>query len=505
MERIHHLVDHWAQEKPDNRAFIDFDGKNFSYGDLNVAVKEAVSVLEKVGVVGGDRVMIVAENSVAGVAFLLASSRLNVWASLLNARMTATEINKLKDHAQPKVIVFTTVVSDAAKSHAEDRKAVVHQGSFGEVMVASNQEAGASEEVLTSGKAQVAVLLYTTGTTGMPKGVMLTHYNLIYAAKVSSELRGLEGGDHLLLVLPMTHVFGLASVTLAALKAGTTVELMAKFEPAPIFEALSTRVTSFPAVPQMHAQLIKYAKEQGIEKLDAPKLRYVSSGGAPLDPDWKASVEAFLGCPVCNGYGLTETSAGVAATSREEAIGNISVGPPLPGHEIKLIPPPGQSALKDGVGEILIKGPNVMKGYYKNVEETTKALDADGWFYSGDLGSIDAQGHLSIVGRCKELIIRSGFNVYPPEVEATLTEHEDVVQAAVVGKAEANGNEEVLAFVEVLAGSTVTSANLDAFVRERMVAYKRPSRIFIVDKLPAAATGKILKFKVLDTFADMVG
>ena len=114
MERIHHLVDHWAQEKPDNRAFIDFDGKNFSYGDLNVAVKEAVSVLEKVGVVGGDRVMIVAENSVAGVAFLLASSRLNVWASLLNARMTATEINKLKDHAQPKVIVFTTVVSDAA-------------------------------------------------------------------------------------------------------------------------------------------------------------------------------------------------------------------------------------------------------------------------------------------------------------------------------------------------------------------------------------------------------
>jgi len=145
-----------------------------------------------------------------------------------------------------------------------------------------------------------------------------------------------------------------------------------------------------------------------------------------------------------------------------------------------------------------------MKGYYRNPEETAKALDKEGWFRTGDLGVIDDNEHLSIVGRCKELVIRSGFNVYPPEVEAALTDHSDIVLAAVVGKTEKNGNEEVLAFVEKLAGSPVDAEQLHSFVKDRLVAYKRPSRIFIVDKLPAAATGKVLKYRVLDEFADLL-
>jgi acyl-CoA synthetase (AMP-forming)/AMP-acid ligase II len=381
---------------------------------------------------------------------------------------------------------------------------VEYKGSYGRVQVSVQNDAGEPEPVERAAADQVAVLLYTTGTTGTPKGVMLTHNNLFFAAKISSELRQLGLGDHLLLVLPLTHVFGLVSVTLAALHGGTTVELMTRFEPGVIFEALETRVTSFPAVPQMYALLMKYAREQGIDKLNAKKLRYLSSGGAPLDPDWKMSVESFLGQSVFNGYGLTETSAGIAATRPGTALEDVSVGKPLPGHEIKLIPPPGQDELKEGVGEVLIRGPNVMKGYYKNSEETLRVLDGDGWFHSGDLGLIDTQGNLSIVGRCKELIIRSGFNIYPPEVEAALTEHPSVVQAAVIGKSEANGNEEVLAFVEVLDGSQIEGNELLDFTRDRLAAYKRPSRIFVVDKLPAASTGKILKYKLLDDFADLL-
>ena len=505
MERLHQLIEPWLASQPDATAFIDYTKQPVSYAEFDQAIEQAAEILKKQGVVGGDRVMIVAENSVATVAFLFAASRLNAWASLLNARLTGKEIDKLRDHAEPKVMIFTSAVSEAAKAHAMEREAHRSAGAFGDVMVARSRQDSVAEPVEEAGKDQVAVLLYTTGTTGMPKGVMLTHENLISAARLSSGLRDLQPDDHLLLVLPITHVFGLASVTLAALRSGTTVELMPRFEPAPIFEALTERVTSFPAVPQMHAQLMAYARQNGIERLQAKRLRYVSSGGAPLDPDWKASVENFLGCPVCNGYGLTETAAGVAATTREQAIGNITVGPAFPGHEIKLIPAPGQDEVKDGVGEVLVRGPNVMKGYYKNPEETAKALDDEGWFHSGDLGSIDENDHLSIVGRCKELIIRSGFNVYPPEVEAVLTEHPAVVQSAVVGKREANGNEEVLAFVEILKQAEVTSEDLKDFAKDRMVAYKRPSRIFIVDKLPAAATGKILKYKVLDTFADMVG
>ncbi len=504
MERIHQLLDRWVKIQPHAKAFIDFDGRDVSYQDFALAIEDATTVLRAAGVVAGDRVMLVAENSVATVAFLFAASRLDAWASLLNARLTSVEIDKLKNHAEPRVLVFTTGVSSAAKHHAEEQMVTTHQGSFGEVMISSNDAAGAPEPVEEDGKSQVAVLLYTTGTTGNPKGVMLTHNNLISAAELSSGLRDLQPNDHLLLVLPITHVFGLASVTLAAVNAGTTVELMPRFEPGPIFDALSTRVTSFPAVPQMHAQLMKYAREQGIEKLEARKLRYVSSGGAPLDPDWKASVEAFLGCPVCNGYGLTETAAGVAATSREQAIGNITVGPVFARHEIKLIAQPGQDELQNGVGEVLVRGPNIMKGYYRNPEETAKALDKEGWFRTGDLGVIDDNEHLSIVGRCKELVIRSGFNVYPPEVEAALTDHSDIVLAAVVGKTEKNGNEEVLAFVEKLAGSPVDAEQLHSFVKDRLVAYKRPSRIFIVDKLPAAATGKVLKYRVLDEFADLL-
>jgi acyl-CoA synthetase (AMP-forming)/AMP-acid ligase II len=504
MERIHHLLDYWKQEAPDTKAFIDSNGKGYSYADLYIAVDDAELILRENAVSGGDRVMIIAENSVAEISFLLAASRLDAWAVLINARMTASEIEKITSHSEPKVLLFTSGVSEAAKNHGLNRGALNKAGSFGEIMICANGSSGTAETVEASAFDQVAVMLYTTGTTGSPKGVMLTHDNLIFAAQISSELRDLKPGDHLLLILPITHVFGLASVTLAALNAGTTVELMATFAPAPIFEALSTRVTSFPAVPQMHALLMKYAREQGIEKLHAPKLRYVSSGGAPLDPDWKASVEAFLGQPLFNGYGLTETTAGIAATKPGSALDDVSVGGALPGQELKLIPPPGQEGLKDGVGEILIRGRNVMKGYYRNPEETAKALDQDGWFHSGDLGSIDGHGNLTIVGRCKELIIRSGFNVYPPEVEAAINDHSDVVQSAVIGRQEPGGNEEILAFVEVLAGSSVSPETLLGSVRQNLTGYKCPSRLFIVDKLPAATTGKILKYKVLDTFADLL-
>jgi long-chain acyl-CoA synthetase len=346
----------------------------------------------------------------------------------------------------------------------------------------------------------VAVLLYTTGTTGDPKGVMLTHENLRFGGIASANLRQMGHDDVIYGVLPLTHVFGLVSVVTAASYAGVKVQQDSRFSAQALFDATMNGVTILPAVPQMHALVMQYAKEQGMRTLGSPTLRYVSSGGAPLDPAWKRKAEQFYGLPLQNGFGMTETSSGASATRNALGSTDISVGPKTPGTNIRIDDkaPGGNGA---GEGEVLVQGPHVMKGYYRNPVETEKALSADGWLRTGDLGKIDDAGMLHILGRSKELIIHGGFNVYPPEVEAALNDHPQVIQSAVIGRM-SDGDEQVLAFVQIAQGDQVDADALRRFVGERLAGYKRPSRIIMGTSLPAAPTGKILKHKLLEAFAD---
>jgi acyl-CoA synthetase (AMP-forming)/AMP-acid ligase II len=347
----------------------------------------------------------------------------------------------------------------------------------------------------------VAVLLYTTGTTGDPKGVMLTHGNVRFGGLTSANLRDMTHADVVYGVLPTTHVFGLCSVVVAAVYAGAPVLLAPRFEVAKVYAALRAGVTLFSGVPQMHALLMQYTKEQGLKALGSKTLRYVSSGAAPLDPTWKREAEAFYGVALQNGYGMTETTAGVSATRNDIGAVDTSVGPALPGIEIAI-----DHIVEGGnanMGEVLSRGPHVMKGYYRNPEETAKVLDADGWMHTGDLGQIDEQGLLHILGRSKELIIHGGFNVYPPEVEAALNDHPLVVQAVVIGRPK-DGDEEVLAFVQVADLKGISVQELQGFVAQRLMAYKRPKQFILVEALPAAPTGKILKHKLLVTFSDLL-
>ena len=243
---------------------------------------------------------------------------------------------------------------------------------------------------------------------------------------------------------------------------------------------------------------MQFAREEGYQQLQGGALRYVSSGAAPLDPDWKRRAEAFYGVALQNGYGMTETTAGICAT--RSAIGNpdISVGPALPGVEVRV--DQDIQGGGDGLGEVLTRGPHVMLGYYRNRIETARVIDGNGWLSTGDLGQINSEGFLHIEGRAKELIIHGGFNVFPPEVEAALNAHPQVVQSAVIGRVE-NGDEHVLAFVQVVSGDEPDMAALRAFVAERLAGYKRPARIVMATSLPAAPTGKILKHRLLDHFA----
>jgi long-chain acyl-CoA synthetase len=368
-------------------------------------------------------------------------------------------------------------------------------GSYGSMHVAAS--VGGSSEMADD----VAVLLYTTGTTGDPKGVMLTHGNVRFGGLTSANLRDMTHADVVYGVLPTTHVFGLCSVVVAAVYAGAPVLLAPRFEVAKVYAALRAGVTLFSGVPQMHALLMQYTKEQGLKVLGSTTLRYVSSGAAPLDPTWKREAEAFYGVALQNGYGMTETTAGVSATRNDIGAVDTSVGPALPGVEIAIA-----HNVEGGnarMGEVLSRGPHVMRGYYRNPEETAKVLDADGWMHTGDLGQIDEQGLLYILGRSKELIIHGGFNVYPPEVEAALNDHPLVVQAAVIGRPK-DGNEEVLAFVQVADLKSISVQELQDFVAQRLTAYKRPKQFILVEALPAAPTGKILKHKLLTTFSDLL-
>lgn len=491
-ELWHDFLAGQLDQRPDAPALSDNTGVDWSWTDLDRAVTDVEARLRDAGVRRGDRVLLLAENCAAAVAVLYACSRLGAPVIPFNARQTEAEIARVVDHAAPAALLFTAHASADAAAHADRMGATQIEGAFGTLRLAARQSAPDEME-------DVAAILYTTGTTGTPKGVMLTHANLRFGGMASARLRGMTPDDLIYGVLPITHVFGLASVVTAASHAGAAVRLEARFSAEKLYAALTDGVTLLSAVPQMHALLMAHTRERGYDRLPSDRLRYVSSGAAPLDPAWKRKAEAFYGVPLQNGYGMTETTAGVSATRNDLGDPDTSVGPALPGVEIAIDESaPGGGA---GRGEVLTRGPHVMKGYYRNPEATAQALDAEGWMHTGDLGCIDEQGRLHILGRSKELIIHGGFNVYPPEVEAALNDHPQVIQSAVIGRME-RGDETVLAFVQVAEGSELTEAELRAFAAERLAGYKRPARIVLATALPAAPTGKILKHRLLEAFAD---
>lgn len=484
--------------KPDGLAIIGHDDRHQTWSEVWQATCDARDKLQDAGVRPGDRVVFVLENCIEVVAFFYATTMLQASAVAVNARMTKDELSRIIEHSDPSALVFTTSSSHDARVHAEQCSAVYATGSFGEVAIAIR--AGSRPEIAYADPAeQVALLLYTSGTTGAPKAAMLTHTNLMAAARASADVRGMRDGDMTYLALPLSHIFGLVT-TLAICFAQGSMRLEARFSVERLYAALQDDVTLLPAVPQMHAHLFEYARTHGMPKYDKGLLRYVSSGGAPLDPAWKREAEAFYGVALQNGYGLTECGAGVCATRNTLGDPDISVGGPMLGSILSLdMKAPGAKP-DEGIGEILVRGPQVMKGYFRDPEQTKPVLSKDRVFRTGDLGRFDTEGRLHIVGRTKELIIRSGFNVYPVEVEAALTEHPDVTIAAVIGRP-IEGNEEVLAFVKVAPGCELSVEDLRDFLKDHLGPYKRPSHIIIAQTLPAAPTGKILKAKLLEHFA----
>ncbi len=494
--RIDTLPARIAAQTPARIALID-DFRRLTYGELAGAVSACAERLRTHGVRGGDRVMIVGENGIAYVVLLLAAASLDAWPLLCNARLSPTELGVIRDHARPRCTIYTVDTSPDAAAHAraDAAKVVWTELALGAIAASDIDPGSLAEPVQTDPAAQCAALIYTTGTTGTPKGVQLSHRNLMFIAAVSSTLRHVGADDIAYGVLPISHVYGLTSVCLGTLYAGATLRLAARFTPEAVLDSLAhDGLTILQSVPAMHARLMAYVATHGAT-LVAPRLRFVYSGGSPLDAALKARVEAFYGLPIHNGYGLTESSPTVSQTLLDAPRDDCAVGPPIPGVAVRIVGHDAQDVPDGEVGELWVRGPNVMLGYYRAPDLTAATVTADGWLRTGDLARRAPDGALFLAGRAKELIIHSGFNVYPLEVEQALTSHPDVLQAAVLGRAE-EGNEQVVAFVEARPGHTIDVPSLAAWAATRLAPYKRPAQIRVLDTLPAASTGKVLKHKL---------
>ncbi|MCF6508568.1 long-chain fatty acid--CoA ligase [Blastococcus sp. MG754426] len=337
-----------------------------------------------------------------------------------------------------------------------------------------------------------AVIVYTAGTTGRPKGAELTHFQLFMNADTPGRLFGIRDDDVVLVVLPLFHVFGLSSILDVCVRFGATMSLVTRFEPAKALEVMQRdRVTIFEGVPTMYVALLQHP---GREAYDLSALRVGVSGGAPLPAEVIDEFEREFGVVILEGYGLSETASTTTFNVSAEERRVYSVGKPIYGVEVEVRDaqdrplPPG----REHVGEIVVRGVNVMKGYHGHPEATAQAM-AGGWFHTGDLGYVDEDGFFFVVDRKKDLIIRGGYNVYPREVEDVLYGHPAVAAAAVVGVPDERLGQEVKAFVALRPGRRATEEELVGWARERLASYKYPRSVEFRDQLPVNATGKILK------------
>jgi acyl-CoA synthetase (AMP-forming)/AMP-acid ligase II len=492
--RLHAVADRFVLEAPDRIAMAEDDAV-WTYRELDKHVRDIASELSSLGVRAGDRMMIVSENCIALAALLIAASRIDAWAIVVNPRLSPREVDQIREHSGARLVFFTVITSKEAVMHASRIGATTRKiGPLTDIGVSQLNLAAIAEPVEEDGTRQIAVLIYTSGTTGTPKGVMLSHENLLISAATTAQSRKLDEHDKVYIVLPISHIVGI-SLLIMTLMVGGTARLVSKYDPAALAKAIAEEgVTILNGVPATYQRLLEYKAVSGLSKLDRGTLRLIAVAGAPLDTTLKSRVEAEFGLPLCNGYGITECSPGISGVRFDAPRADSAVGTLLPGVEARIRALDGRAPREGEVGELHVRGRNVMRGYYHAPDLTANVIDSEGWFNTGDLARFDGDC-LYIVGRSKEMIIRSGFNVYPAEVEAVLNSHEDVLQSAVVGRQVA-GNEEVVAFVQLTKGAKTSIGELADFLKPQLAAYKRPSEIIVLDALPATSTGKILKHQL---------
>jgi long-chain acyl-CoA synthetase len=441
-------------------------GRRVRYAELDRASAHVAERLSAAGIVPGDRVGLMLPNVPEFVAAYYGILRAGAVVVPLDTELKRDELRYAFGDAGAALLISWRELGTTSATPAW----LAAPGSFFDDGADPVEPAAP----VRRGPGDTAVILYTSGTSGQPRGAELTHANLEHNARVTSELFGFGPADAVLGALPLAHAFGQTCTLNAAMLAGARLVLVSRPE-------WVDGVTVLVGVPSMYAALL--AEAGGV----APR-RLCIVGGAPLAPELIAAWEAATGTRLLEGYGLTETSPVASFNRPGSAHRPGSIGTPIDGVQMRLL-----DISPEGVGEIAIRGPNVMKGYWNRPADTRAAISGDGWLRTGDLACIDMDGAYRIVGRAKELIIRDGRNVHPREIEDVLHSHPDVREAAVLGIPDPMLGEEVVACVVVSPGAEVTEEELREHVRARVAEFKYPRRVWFASALPRSATGKLLK------------
>ena len=482
-----HLLDTAAGHG--DRPALRMDDAVLTYDGFREAAAGVAAGLRARGVQPGDRVGMVLPNVLSFPVVFYGALIAGAAVVPMNPLLKAREVEYYLRDSGARLVVALDAVADAA---TEAAAAVgVDAVTVGPVDPGATLDGSGSGDLEPREDQDAAVILYTSGTTGPPKGAELTHANLRGNARTTQETL-LEGTpeDVVMGCLPLFHVFGLTCALNAGVLAGSCLTLLPRFDGAKALEIIERdRVTVFEGVPTMFTAMLHSPDR---DRHDVSSLRLCVSGGSAMPVEVMRGFEDALGCIVLEGYGLSETSP-VASFNHPHAERKPgTIGTPIRGVEMRLVDDEGRDVATGDVGEIAIRGENVMKGYWNRPEETAKAIP-DGWFRTGDLARQDEDGYFAIVDRKKEMIIRGGYNVYPREIEEALYEHPAVAEAACVGTPHPDLGEEVVAAVALKPGTQADPAELQAWVKERVAAYKYPRHVWLVESLPKGPTGKILR------------
>ncbi|GAA1951329.1 acyl--CoA ligase [Nocardioides panacihumi] len=478
------LPDHRAQVDPDGRAVSD-SARALTNAGLRDEVCAAAEHLHELGVGAGAVVALKLTNRIEFVTAMFAAWRLGATVTPVNPSLTEREVARQLDDSGAHILL----IEDGAPAVS---------GTPTLTIGALRRLPRETLRPVETDPSDLALLIYTSGTTGVPKGVMLDHANLDATVAMGRLGLGLAPDDRCLLILPLFHVNAIVVSVLLPLSQGASVVIADRFDPSVFFDLVeSERATYFSAVPTVFAMLASLPAEV---TPDTFAVRYAVCGAAPASPALLEQFEERYGFPVVEGYGLSEATCGATLNPVDGPRRAGTVGVPFPGQEVRILDADGAEAPAGATGEVVLRGDNIMRGYLGRPEETAKVI-VDGWLHTGDLGYLDDDGYLTLVGRSKDLIIRGGANIYPKEIEDVLTAHPAVREAAVIGAPDPVWGEIVVAYLEAAPGEVIDIALVEAHCAAHLSGYKRPVGFRVLDALPRNALGKVAKPALRDLYS----
>jgi len=474
--------------------FSEADGRQFTYAEFDASVNRAANLLAAKGVKKGNAVSLLLPNSPEYIIAYFACWKLGAVAGPVNGLLKGQELSYILQNSEAQALLFHSDFAAAIAGIKAELPGLRSSIIFDDEAVATKGFSGELDQGAATplAKDDEAIIIYTSGTTGKPKGCLLTHGNVIANARQISSWLGFTESDRLLSVMPLFHMNAVSVTTMAALYAGGSTVVSPKFSASRFWQVVSNyQVTSFGSVATMLSMLLATYPEGVPAGLKTDQLRFAMCGSAPVPAEVLKRFEETFHCLVIEGYGLSESTCRSTFNPPNEQRRPGSCGIPI-GNEMCVLDD-DDHALPDGqLGEIVLRGENILKGYYKNPEATGIAF-RNGWFHTGDIGYRDAEGFYYIVDRKSDMIIRGGENIYPREIDEVLYQHPAVAAAATIGVPDVLYGEEVAGFVVLKDGAKVGEAELISFCRERLADYKCPKSIRVVAEIPKGPTGKLLK------------